>query len=132
MKLNIPKPKKPTENLVPLINVVFLILIFFLAASVIRPFSDKDIVLAKTEQKTTSPNLKRLIFVGPDGPMLQQGTVASDTALQSAVQVWLAEKEKPVTVVSDHRIAAMEVLKVVEFMRQGGIENITLLTRKAR
>lgn len=132
MRFSTPKKKIPGENLVPLINVVFLILIFFLAASIIRPFSDKDIVLAKTDEKTTPPNLNRLIFVGPDGPMLQQGALASEADMTNALDAWSGDKDKPVTVVSDHRIAAIEALKVVEVVRQSGFENINLLTQKAR
>lgn len=132
MKFSTPKKKASGENLVPLINVVFLILIFFLAASIIRPFSDKDIVLAKTDEKTTPPNLKRLIFVGPDGPMLQQGVLASETDMTEALEAWSKDKGKPVTIVSDHRIAAIEALKVVEVVRQSGFETINLLTQKAR
>ena len=132
MRFSTPKKKTSGENLVPLINVVFLILIFFLAASIIRPFSDKDIVLAKTDEKTTPPNLKRLIFVGRYGPMLQQGVVASETDMTDALEAWSKDKDKPVTVVVDHRIAAIKALKVVELVRKGGFENINLLTQKAR
>lgn len=132
MRLSTQKPKVPGENLVPLINVVFLILIFFLAASVIRPFSDTEIVLAKTEQKTDSPNLKRLIFVGPEGPMLQRDQPATPADIANAAEQWLKEKDKPVTIVADHRLVASDALGVVEALRNTGIENITLLTQKAR
>lgn len=132
MKFPTQRRKTSGENLVPLINVVFLILIFFLAASIIRPFSDKEIELAKTADKTLAPNLRRLIFVGEDGPMLQQGVVAAQSELNDAVQSWLGEKEKPVTVVGDHRLAATQVLDVVETLRRAGIENINLLAQKGR
>ena len=132
MRLATPKRKPPGENLVPLINVVFLILIFFLAASVIRPFSSADIVLAKTEQPTEAPNLRRLIFVGSDGPMLQHGQRATSEDIAAAAKQWLGEKEKPVAVIADHKVFASDVLSVIEKLRGFGIENVELLTQKAR
>lgn len=120
------------ENLVPLINIVFLILIFFLVASTIRPFSDRDITLAESRETTGAGPVQRAVLVRGDGTFLIAGDVVLRADLPERLRAWAAEPHRPVTIVADRTAAADQVVELVTAASAAGLTSVKLLTRRMR
>ncbi|MEQ8823988.1 MAG: biopolymer transporter ExbD [Filomicrobium sp.] len=128
-----PEKKDPGENLIPLINVIFLMLIFFLAASTIRPFSDRQIKLAEAAKAEGAGGGLRMAVIREDGSVYLGGQPADPSALQAQFTAWAADDAKRgVTLVADQGMKAEHLIKIVTQANNAGISNVKLLTRKAR
>ena len=134
MRLKSANPKNPAsdDHLVPLINIVFLILIFFLVASAIRPFTDRRIELAASQETDGAGALQRAVMVHQDGTRLVAGEVVDAAALSARLAVWAREPDHAVTIVADGRTSATVVAELVAVTAAAGLRNIKLLTRRTR
>lgn len=133
MRLKLAKRRKGgEENLVPLINIVFLILIFFLVASTIRPFTDGSITLAESRQASGAGEMKRAILVHEDGAHLIGGIAVPDFLLANRLREWAAEPDRTVTIVADRAADAERVVGIVAAASSAGLRNVRLLTRLSR
>ena len=124
--------KDPAENMIPLINIVFLILIFFLVASTVRPFSDRKVRLADTSETKGSGAGTRMAVLRRDGTKYLGGQLVSDDELRQQFKTWAVASERGVTLVADRNMSASQLVAVVTLANAAGIKNVKLLTRKAR
>ncbi len=124
--------KDPAENMIPLINIVFLILIFFLVASTVRPFSDRKVRLADTSETKGSGAGTRMAVLRRDGTKYLGGELVSDDELRQQFKTWAVASERGVTLVADRNMSASQLVAVVTLANAAGIKNVKLLTRKAR
>lgn len=134
MRLNTRAQRKPggEENLVPLINIVFLILIFFLVASTIRPFTDREITLATSHETTGSGALQRAVLLHTNGILVVSGREVPPEALVGIFTGWLAKPDRAVTIVADHEADARRVVEIVTTASGIGLTSVKLLTKRAR
>lgn len=120
--------------MIPLINIVFLILIFFLVASTVRPFSDREVRLADTSvmKGAGAGTGTRMAVLRRDGGKFLGGSLVSDSELQRQFETWATDPERGVTLVADRNMPASQLVAVVTLANAAGIKNVKLLTRKAR
>lgn len=79
MRLERAQTKPQTENTIPLINVVFLMLVFFLIAGTIAPSTDGEISPVISALKQQSPP-EEAISLRKDGRLFFQGSELDITA----------------------------------------------------
>ena len=132
MRLSWSKRPRKQNNLVPLINIVFLILIFFLIASTIRPFSNRQINLAETQAPMRSAVSARVLIINSDGIRTVDGLAMADDDMQARFAAWSKETKLTLTVVADRTVPANQLIAVVALANAAGIENVKLLTRHVR
>jgi biopolymer transport protein ExbD len=132
MKLANRPRKRAEENLVPLINIVFLILIFFLVASTIRPFSRADVRLAETGDGPSGSSATRTIVVKQDGGLLLGGKPVTAAELAEAAQGWAGSGSSRVTLVADAELEGTTLVETVAALNGAGIRDVKLLTRRSR
>ena len=132
MRLDWPRRPRKEENLVPLINIVFLILIFFLIASTIKPYSDRQIKLAETEVPSNSAASARMLIITSDGARFIAGKPLSDDDLRARLAEWSKKSDLPITIVADRSIKADQLIVLVTLASAAGIKNVKLLTRRVR
>lgn len=118
--------------MIPLINIVFLILIFFLVASTVRPFSDRKVRVAETSETKGSGAGTRMAVLRRDGTKYLGGELVSDDELRQQFKTWAVASERGVTLVADRNMSASQLVAVVTLANAAGIKNVKLLTRKAR
>jgi biopolymer transport protein ExbD len=88
MQFSDPPRKAASENLLPMINVVFLLLIFFLIAATLaapEPFA----VTPPTASTGAEPGEGAVIYLGADGALGFEG--ARDGAIWPALIAWRAD-----------------------------------------
>ena len=131
MQIQWDKKEKDQENLIPLINIVFLILIFFLIATVIRPFSAKDLTLAKAVEDETFQKLPNTLVISKDGQLMVQG---KPIVIETLSEVFgLTDYEGPaktLNIIADQALPADQLLKIISKVDQKKLGNIKLVIEK--
>ncbi|MBO6550940.1 MAG: biopolymer transporter ExbD [Rhizobiales bacterium] len=126
MELKFEKKKHSEENLIPLINIVFLILIFFLITTVIRPFSAKDIELAKAVENDKLNKVVHSLVIDKNGALTANGGTITLDVLPSVFQAE-GEAVQTVNIIADKALAADKLLEIVSQLGDLKLKNIKLI-----
>lgn len=121
-------------DLTGLINIVFLILIFFLVAATLRPFSAREIKLAVSPGAHSEAVSPGQLVVFADGRIQYRGVEMELSDLnQRLADDAASNRRAPFTIVADARADAQRVLAVVLEAKVAGFRSVSLLTeRKVR
>jgi len=77
------KKRESDDRLIPLINVVFLMLIFFLLAGSIRPPEPFEIALPVSTSEQIRAKETLVLMIGPDGQMSIDGALLKENRPQA-------------------------------------------------
>jgi biopolymer transport protein ExbD len=129
------KEKKNIEiNVAPLIDIVFLLLIFFMLASEFTDFKTIDMV--SPNQKNTEINksdLPIIIELSENGIININSKEVKLNELSEIINEKLNNKKDNKVVVSTPNETKVNILiKVVDTIRSLGIENIALITKEKK
>lgn len=135
-------PKQPAENTIALINIVFLMLIFFLIAGSLTPPLDPDVdLIDTTDARPVDPPLA--LFVTSKGELRYQGEV-----LTAAVFVGRLKDEgapagglpdegetelatgPAVRLAADGELPATRLVEVIDKLKGAGAGRITIITER--
>ena len=127
------KEKSPFKlDLIPMINVVFLLLIFFMLTSTTTLQSKQvELPTAKTAEKNSKQFL--IITIDKNGSLELGGKSMTIEALPAHLEKKVSEKKN--TVISIHADKAIEFElfgKVIELAKQAGAEDFMLATENDR
>ncbi len=124
MKFASPRRRYPAESIVPMINVVFLLLIFFMMSATITPPAPFDLTLPETETEAELAGDKTLYLSG-------QGQVSFGGALDEAAWALLdkAEENGPLTLRTDATLEARTLAQVLARLSSMGRANVELVVR---
>ncbi len=129
----LPARKKP-EPTIALINVVFLMLIFFLIAGSLAPPLDRDVRLVATEElEGRAPPDAAVVLA--DGTLRWRGQVVTEDQVvahaREIAPVDLPEDEKPdVRLVPDRDLPAETLLRINKQLREAGAGKVWLITER--
>jgi biopolymer transport protein ExbD len=121
----------PTEErILPLINVVFLLLIFFMLAGTLavrEPFA----VTAPNSSSETPPETEpRRLLLGADGRLALDGEVLDQPALVAAIAAAVAaDPGLRVELKADAQAPGNRVVALLEALRGAGLEQVSLMTQ---
>ncbi len=112
------------DSTIPLINVVFLILIFFLIAGTIAPPLDPDLDLVNTaDLEGREP---------PDALVLHQDGTLSFRGRPTDPEAFMTDRESgPVRIVPDRNAAALRLMEITSTLRRLGAPSVILVTEQA-
>lgn len=130
----LPKRSKDNgdDNLIPLINIVFLLLIFFMVAGQISNITDSGIEppVSASEKPVEKAKLEVVLTAG--GTLLLDDQPLSLEDLTAAVQANMAEApEIQVALKADRSVVASELDPVLTVFRELGVSTITLYALQA-
>jgi len=120
------KPKND-DNLLPLVNIIFLLLIFFMIAGVVqkqKELYEVELGTAVIENYIDSDD--KTIFIRKDGTIVFDGKEISDNELKTYLRE-IEEKEKLV-IAADGKITSERLNKILLILTRENIERIILLT----
>ena len=127
------KEKKNIEiNVAPLIDIVFLLLIFFMLASEFTDFKTIDMVSPSQKNKEINKSdLPIIIELSENGIININSKEVKFNELPEIINKKLNNKKDNKVVVSTPTETKVNVLiKVVDTIRKLGIENIALITKE--
>jgi len=120
------KPKND-DNLLPLVNIIFLLLIFFMIAGVVqkqKELYEVELGTAVIENYIDADD--KTIFIRKDGTIVFDGKGISDNELKTYLKE-IEEKEKLV-IAADGKITSERLNKILLILTRENIERIVLLT----
>ena len=132
MRLARPPKRSQQESTITLINVVFLMLIFFLIAGTLTPPLDKDVTLISTlESEQAEP--PDALFVTADGILRARGEEVTAQAYVAAVRqkdLLLPEDPVSVKIAADRDLPAERLIALVGELRDAGATRIAVVTER--
>lgn len=121
-----PYPPRPArENIVPMINVVFLLLIFFLITSTLAPRPDRPIIPPTVDNPTdaheraSDPNY---VFLPSDGTLIYLGH-QDDAAWASLSE----NAPSPIIIQADHALPAATLISIIARLEQLGLGPVQMV-----
>ena len=129
------KEKKNIEiNVAPLIDVVFLLLIFFMLASEFTDFKTIDMISPnQSEIDQPESNLPLIINLSEKGDITIDSKEVSFNKLTQTVKDKLSNKKETKIIISTPNETKVNILiKIVDTIRGLGIENIALITKEKK
>ncbi len=113
------------DSVLPLINVVFLLLIFFMLAGRLAT-GDPFAIEPPTSRADGNPRAQEmLLLLSSDGRMALDGEVIDRDALSGLLKDAAVSH---IRLKADGDTAATEVVAVMELLRDAGLESLDLLT----
>ena len=121
-------------SLMPLLDVMLLLLIFFLLASVfVQPTLEVDLPDAAHSESDTPQNDILTISVSSNGDVFINKTFVPLEELQGRIEAAVAEDpELPVMVRADEQSAFRYFVKVMDAVKGAGATQLTIETQRAQ
>jgi len=119
-------------DLAPMIDVVFLLLIFFLLTSIfVRPSIPLNLPPAETARLDAEKELS--VIIKKDGDILLNGrNIELSDLFEELSSFYKNTGSKDIAVISDKTVQFGYVVEVMDTARMAGIENISIVTEKKR
>ncbi|WP_166416914.1 ExbD/TolR family protein [Cochlodiniinecator piscidefendens] len=117
-----PEPRKPAEPTITLINVVFLMLVFFLIAGTVAPPLDGELKLISTDQ-LEGRQPPDAIVLHADGRLTFQGSVIDPA-------VYPIEANTALRIIPDRQSTAAALLEASSVFRSRGASEIYVVTER--
>ena len=131
MKFIVENKQSDDSHLIPLINIVFLILIFFLIATVIRPFTAKDIRLSKSISQESLHKLAHTLVIDKTGALFVKGKSISKQDLSTAfLAPQNSTEHRTLTIIADQTLSADKLLEAVQDVQKYEFDQVKLVTER--
>tara|TARA_B100001564_G_C20559172_1_gene632931 strand:+ start:167 stop:559 length:393 start_codon:yes stop_codon:yes gene_type:complete len=114
------------DNLLPLVNIIFLLLIFFMLAGVIAKQKEMyDVNLATAVIDKYSETENNILFIRSDDSIVFNDTIMTTKSLGENLKQL---KEKDIIIAADKFVSTAKLNKVLVELNKNKISNVTLLT----
>lgn len=132
MKIAPPTEESRTElSVVPLVNVVFLLLVFFMLVGQIASPEPLDVQPPRSISGAEDAGQNVRILLTRDGQIAVERVVVPVSRLTERVTGILAEQPGAIfQVKADARVEAVRMIRTVESLRDAGVERLTLMTEQ--
>jgi len=130
MKLRITKSKiDNSDNLLPLVNIIFLLLIFFMMAGVIGKTKKlNDINLATVTIEEYQENNQPILFINKNGQLILDDTPITLENLKNNLES--VSDEKKLLIAADGDLISQQLNEVLTELHDSKISKVTLITLK--
>ena len=128
--------EEPAEiNLTPLIDVVFLLLIFFMVTTTFNRYAELRIDLPKASAQPTRPPKATELVVDADGRYYLDGRALVNTRLETLVralrELRTENPEAPLVIRADARTTHQSVVTAMDAAGRIGIRRLSIVTTQA-
>ncbi len=124
--------EKRAMDLAPLIDVVFLLLIFFLLTSIfVKPSIPLDLPESEVAKVMDKPEV--FVIIKKDGTVLLNDTEIPLLKLYAALSnLYSGTSSRDLQLISDKDVQFGRVVEVMDIAKKAGAENISILTERKR
>ncbi|MCG8443146.1 MAG: biopolymer transporter ExbD [Caulobacterales bacterium] len=124
------RPKRDLINITPLIDVVFILLVFFMVAGAIERPDVLPVDLPRSASDAAGEEEDVVILVARDGSIAFQGQrIDDDAAFVRAAAIWFAVRpDSSIQLKADGEAEAARVIEVMELLREAGAQFLMLVT----
>ncbi|MFK7963133.1 MAG: ExbD/TolR family protein [Burkholderiaceae bacterium] len=128
------------DRLIPLINVIFLMLIFFLLAGSIRPPDPFDIALPVSASEQVRPSETLVLMVGANGELSMDGSLLDGENAQdlndALTQRWRLDEEagnpqlRKIEIQADQALPVARLRMILSAVTGAGADEVSLVTQR--
>ncbi len=126
------QPKRPKDlvNITPLIDVVFILLVFFMLAGAIEKPDPLDVAPPQSAAEEAGDVEDLVILIDADGRLAFNGQpLTNDADLVRAATIWIAyQPATGIQLKADAEVDAVRVIQVMDLLREAGARSLVLLT----
>ncbi|MDH3690987.1 MAG: biopolymer transporter ExbD [Gammaproteobacteria bacterium] len=132
MKLPAPIQREHGEHILPLINVVFLILIFLMLTATVEPPEPFAVSPPKSLSEAPAGSGEEAVVVSANGRISIAGREIARSALKNNVARMIGQNDvAPVKLKVDANLKAHQLIQVMEDLRAAGAKKLLLLTESS-
>lgn len=134
------KKRESGDRLIPLINVVFLMLIFFLLAGSIHPPDPFGISLPFSQSEQIRPSDSLALMVGPDGQISIDGVLLvadrADVLSDALAAQWRVDESsagpqlRKVEIRADQKVPIAKLKVILSAVAGAGADEVSLITQR--
>ncbi|ADD68375.1 Biopolymer transport protein ExbD/TolR [Denitrovibrio acetiphilus DSM 12809] len=118
-------------NMAPLIDMIFILLIFFIVTTSFVKESGVDVQRPKAASAVTQEKTNVIIAVTKEGQIYMDGRLTDIRSVRGFMERFLAETpEGSVVITADENSRTGEVIHVLDACRLAGVQNISVAARK--
>ena len=126
------KRKSVQISLIPLINVVFLLLIFFMVAGSIEGVDIFEVTLPEAENGSMRPQVPSTVYLSSDGKIAVNNDIVVPEDLETILStLYINDPEHEINIKSDLNVPAERLIYVMNTIKEAGGEDISLVTQVA-
>ncbi|OUR74404.1 hypothetical protein A9Q78_00750 [Methylophaga sp. 41_12_T18] len=140
MILNTSSPKNSNnntdDNMIPLINVVFLMLIFFMVAGQITAADGVKVAppISVSDSQTNNEQLK--VVIAEDGRVFIDGSLIEDKEITARILSYRldqnADENTGILVKADADLAIERLQTILKLIKSAGISSLSLITSQVK
>lgn len=131
MRYDDPVEADASIDIGPLIDIVFILLIFFMVTTTFVKDMKLDLERPKASSTTTASSKAIRLFIDRDGVTYLDGEPVRLWLIQSKLRDLLSTStDKVVLVVTDEGVPAGKLVEIVDQARLSGAENVGVATEK--
>ena len=133
MKFPHPNKKSASFNLTPLIDVVFLLLIFFMLTTTFVNLENRiKVDLPTGDFAAAEPSENIIVTITENNTIYLNGKLIDPLKLTESVAAEIKdEPEKIVILEADKNVLHGKVIRVMDLLKKGGAEKIAIATQPA-
>lgn len=135
MKLPLPtRARRTGDDMLPLVNIVFLLLIFFMLAGAVSTPDPLNVQPPQSMVDAAGDRLPSMLVVGADGRLALGREVFTLEGLAPRIDAWLAVAPPgfPLTVKADAETEALAIVTLLEALKRQGVTHVRLMTARVR
>ncbi len=122
--------KKREISLIPLINVIFLMLIFFMVAGTVEKLDIFEVKVPQAKNSKDEPVEKATIYISADGKMAVNNDIVAEKNLPTIIATILIDDlQQEILIKSDAKVDALKIVKLMKIIEKQGGHNISLITQ---
>ena len=125
------KAKRKEINLIPLVNIIFLLLTFFMVAGTIEKVDPFALNLPEAAKKGAGkPQRISVIYMHKDGRIAVNDDLVSRKDFQTILNTLLLEnKSKELVIKSDAEVKSADLIWVMRSIESVGGSNVSIVTK---
>ena len=118
--------RRVTLDMSPMMDIVFLLLIFFLVTSTFLPDDGMDLELPESTTAAPSDMAPTMISVAEDGALQLDGEAITVQELQQRVAALPEADRQRITVRADARVDYGVIVRIIDALRNAGVTGLSL------
>lgn len=131
MSLVLRRRRSPTINIVPLVDVLTVLLFFFLVTMQFKQVSSLNITVPKIETAGENKITEQIVIaLSPEGELYLNERAVDKAQLESAIKLaGELTPDMPVLLIADEEVALKRVTEVMDICRTNQLNKIRLQSR---
>lgn len=117
--------KKIKVNIIPLIDIIFLMLVFFMLATNFEKNKQIDLSIAGNMKSENQSNLILKIIINNDGSFLINNKQVEKEKVETQVmEIWNTKKYKEIFILNEKSSIVQDLVFLIDILKNNNIEKI--------